>query len=59
MKSMKRMMRIVSGVVLASLIVIGGAALGAQKANPIGSIKVQNEKVGFAEMAKISLDSAV
>lgn len=56
---MKRMITVISGLILSPLIAIGGMAMGAQKANPIGSIKLQNEKVGFAEMAKISLDSAV
>lgn len=56
---MKKIMTVLGGVVLAVLIAIGGVAMSAQETNPIGSIKVQNEKVGFAEMAKISLDSAV
>jgi len=56
---MEKIMTVIGGFVLAALIAIGGVAMSAQKANPIGSIKVQNEKVGFAEMAKISLDSAV
>ncbi len=56
---MKRMITVISGLVLAALITINGMAMGAQKANPIGSIKVQNKKVGFAKMAKISFDSAV
>lgn len=56
---MKKIMTVIGGVVLATLIAIGGVAMGARKANPIGSIKVQNERVGFAGMAKISLDSAM
>jgi len=56
---MEKIMTVIAGVVLAALMAIGGVAMSAQKADPIGSIKVQNEKVGFAEMAKISLDSAV
>lgn len=53
----RKTMTAISGVFLTALIIIG--AVSAQQTNPTGSIKVQNEEVGFAEMAKISLDSAV
>ena len=50
-------MTVIDGVVLTTFITIG--VVSAQKTKTTGSIKVQNEEVGFAEMAKISLDSAV
>ncbi len=54
---MKRMMTIIGGVVLTALIAIGGVS--AQQAQYTGSIPIQNEKAGFAGMARISLDSAI
>jgi uncharacterized membrane protein YkoI len=55
---MKRIMTVIGGVVLTALIAIGGAH--ARQTNHTGSIQVKNdEEAGFAEMAKISLDSAV
>jgi uncharacterized membrane protein YkoI len=54
---MRNMKTIVSSVVLTALITIGGAS--AQQAQYTGSIPIQNEKVGFAGMAKISLDTAI
>jgi hypothetical protein len=54
---MKKMKTIISGVVLTALIAIGGVS--AQQAQYTGSIPIQNEKAGFAGMAKISLDTAI
>lgn len=46
-------------VVLAALIALGGIAIGAQQSNPAGSIRVKNEEVGLADMAKISINDAI
>ncbi len=55
---MKRMTAVISGVVLAALIAVGGAS--AQQTNHTGSIQTKNDdEAGFAGMAKISLDSAI
>lgn len=55
---MKRMTAVISGVVLAALIAVGGAS--AQQTNHTGSIQTKNDDgAGFAGMAKISLDSAI
>jgi uncharacterized membrane protein YkoI len=55
---MKRIITVIGGVVLTALIAIGGAY--ARQTNHTGSIQVKkDDESGFAEMAKISLDSAV
>jgi len=51
---MKKTMTLTGGVVLATLVAIGGTF--AQKANHAGSIQIKSV---YAETAKISLDSAV
>lgn len=57
---MKKIMTVIGSVVMATLIAIGGVAMSAQKANPIGSIKIKSDdEAGFAGMAKIPFDSAV
>jgi uncharacterized membrane protein YkoI len=51
---------IITGMVIASLIGLGGTAISAEQANPAGSIQVKNEEeAGFAGMAKVSMDSAI
>jgi uncharacterized membrane protein YkoI len=51
---------IITGMVMAGLIALGGTGISAQQANPEGSIPVKNEEeAGFAGMAKISMDSAI
>ncbi|MDI6728974.1 MAG: PepSY domain-containing protein [Thermodesulfovibrionales bacterium] len=55
---MKKMMTIISGVVLTALIAIGGVS--AQQAKHTGSIQVKSDdEAGFAGMATVSLDSAI
>jgi uncharacterized membrane protein YkoI len=55
-----RKLGMVIGIVLAALLAIGTVGLRAQQANYSGSIKVKNgDEATFAEMAKISLDSAM
>ncbi|GAB4414162.1 MAG: PepSY domain-containing protein [Thermodesulfovibrionales bacterium] len=55
---MKRLMTIIGGVVLATLIAIAGVS--AQQAKHTGSIQVKSDdEAGFAGMAAISLDSAI
>jgi uncharacterized membrane protein YkoI len=55
---MKKTMTLIGGVVLATLVAIGGAF--AQNANYTGSIQIKSDdEAMYAEMAKISLDSAV
>jgi len=55
---MKRMMTIIGGVVLATLIAIAGVS--AQQANHTGSIVVKNDdEAGFAGVARISMDTAI
>jgi uncharacterized membrane protein YkoI len=55
---MKRMTTIISGVVMAALVAVGGVS--AQQAKHTGSIEVKNDdEAGFAEVANISLDSAI
>lgn len=59
-RDMKKIMTVIGSVVLAACITIGGVAMSAQKANPIGSIKIKSDdEAGFAGMAKIPFDSAV
>jgi uncharacterized membrane protein YkoI len=51
---------IITGMVIASLIALGGTTISAQQANPAGSIQVKNEEeAGFAGMAKVSMESAI
>jgi uncharacterized membrane protein YkoI len=55
-----KMASIISGMVMAGLIALGGTFASAQQANPAGSIQIKNEEeAGFAGMAKISMDSAI
>jgi hypothetical protein len=55
---MKRL-SIVSGILLAALLVFGGINVSAQQPNQKGSIRIKCDEAGFAEMAKISIDSAI
>jgi uncharacterized membrane protein YkoI len=55
---MKRL-RIVFSIVLAALIVFGGIAANAQQANRPGSIRMESNEARFADMAKISISSAI
>jgi uncharacterized membrane protein YkoI len=56
---MKRFGTII-GVVLAALLVIGTVGLRAQQAKHSGSIQIKNgDEATFADLAKISLDSAM
>ena len=58
MMEMKKAMTLIGGVVLATLVAIGGAF--AQKANHTGSIQIKSDdEAVYGDMAKISLDSAV
>jgi uncharacterized membrane protein YkoI len=57
-KLMKRL-GIVAGILLAALLAFGGITVGAQQANQNGSIRIKSDEAGFADMAKISIDSAV
>ncbi len=51
---------IITGMVMAGLIALGGTAVSAQQASPAGSIQIKNEEeAGFAGMAKVSMDSAI
>jgi hypothetical protein len=51
---------IITGMVMASLIALGGTAISAEQANPAGSIQVKNEEEArFAGIAKVSMDSAI
>jgi uncharacterized membrane protein YkoI len=51
---------IITGMVMAGLIALGGTAISAQQANPAGSIQIKDEEeAGFAGMAKVSMDSAI
>lgn len=51
---------IITGIVIAGLIALGGTAISAEQANPAGSIQITNEEeAGFASMARVSMDSAI
>jgi uncharacterized membrane protein YkoI len=51
---------IITGMVMAGLIALGGTAISAEQANPAGSIPIKSEEeAGFASMAKIPMDSAI
>jgi uncharacterized membrane protein YkoI len=51
---------IITGLVVAGLIALGGTAINAEQANPKGSIPViDEEEVGHASMAKVQMDSAI
>jgi uncharacterized membrane protein YkoI len=49
----------VTVILLAALLAFGGMNVSAQQANQTGSIRIKNEEAGFAEMAKISMGSAI
>ena len=55
---MKRL-GIITGVLLVSLFAFGGMALGAGQADQAGSIQIKNDEAGFAQMAKIPMNSAI
>jgi len=55
---MKRL-SIITGVFLVSLFAFGGMALSAQQANQTGSIQIKTDEAGFAQMAKIPMNSAI
>jgi uncharacterized membrane protein YkoI len=51
---------IITGMVMAGLIALGGTGISAEQANTAGSIQVKNEEeAGFASMAKVSMASAI
>jgi len=50
---------IFTGILLAGLLALGGINASAQQTDQKGSIRIQNDEAGFAEMAKISIASAV
>jgi uncharacterized membrane protein YkoI len=51
---------VITGMVMAGLIALGGTAVSAQQSNPAGTIPVKNEEEArFAGMAKVSMDSAI
>lgn len=52
-------LRIVFSIVLAALIAFGGVAANAQHANRQGSIRMESDEARFADMAKISISSAI
>jgi uncharacterized membrane protein YkoI len=52
-------LRIIFSIVLAVLIVFGGIAANAQQANRPGSIRMESDEARFADMAKISINSAI
>ena len=55
---MKKIVTIIGGVVLATLIAIGGVS--AQQAKHTGSIQVKSDdEAGFAGVARISMDTAI
>jgi ABC-type glycerol-3-phosphate transport system substrate-binding protein len=55
---MKRL-SIVTVILLAALMAFGGISVSAQQAYQKGSIRIKSDEAGFAEMAKISMDSAI
>jgi hypothetical protein len=55
---MKRL-GIITGVLLVSLFAFGGMALSAGQANQTGSIQIKADEAGFAQMAKIPMNSAI
>lgn len=55
---MKRL-SIVTVILLAALLAFGGMNVNAQQANQTGSIRIKSDEAGFAEMAKISMGSAI
>ncbi len=55
---MKRL-SIVTVILLAALLAFGGKIVSAQQANLKGSIRINCDEAGFAEMAKISMDNAI
>jgi uncharacterized membrane protein YkoI len=51
---------LITGMVIAGLIALGGTAISAEQANPAGSIKIVNKgEADFASMAKVSMGSAI
>ncbi len=55
---MKKIMAVISSVVLAAMIAVAGVS--AQQSKHTGSIVVKNDdEAGFASMAKISMDTAI
>jgi len=55
---MKRM-KIVTSILCTALIALGGITASAQEANRPGSIRIQSNEAKFADMAKISIISAI
>jgi uncharacterized membrane protein YkoI len=58
-KKIMKKLSIVTIILLAALMSFGGITVSAQQANQKGSIRIQSEEARFAEMAKISMDSAI
>ena len=50
---------IITGVLLASFLAFGGMALSAQQADQTGSIQIRTDEAGFAQIAKIPMNSAI
>ena len=55
---MKRL-SIITVILLTALLAFGGKIVSAQKTNPKGSIRIKCDEAGFADMAKIPLESAI
>jgi len=55
---MKRL-SLVTVILLAAIMAFGGITVSAQQANQKGSIRIKCDEAGLAEMAKISMDSAI
>jgi uncharacterized membrane protein YkoI len=55
---MKRL-SIVTVILFAAIMSFGGITVSAQQANQKGSIWIKTDETGFAELAKISMDSAI
>jgi uncharacterized membrane protein YkoI len=50
---------IITGVLLVSFLAFGGMALSAQQADQTGSIQIRTDEAGFAQIAKIPMNSAI
>jgi uncharacterized membrane protein YkoI len=50
---------IITGVLLVSFLAFGGMALSAQQADQTGSIQIKSDEAGFAQIAKIPMNSAI
>jgi len=50
---------IITGVLLVSFLAFGGMALSAQQVDQTGSIQIRTDEAGFAQIAKIPMNSAI